>query len=130
MSDVNSVEIGTRPRSCLLFIDQLPEIAKCDECEVLVPLPNFEYGSKKGSSKIGFFKRKKKEQPLHSFGLCTILLLEYTSNEEFVNIAVADNQVYRIKICLIPNCFTYYSENMNMKLIWFIILFECFNCRK
>jgi hypothetical protein len=69
------------------FYDEIPRIAACRSCTVLVPVPNICQSKKK------FFKIRRSEQPLHSFGYCTILLLEYDSVEDIVNFTASENQV-------------------------------------
>ena len=77
-----------RPNSSqVYFYDEIPRIAICRSCTVLIPEPNILFKKKK------FFKKKKAEQPLHSFGYCTILLLEYGSDEDVVNFTACENQV-------------------------------------
>jgi len=72
------------------FYDEIPRIAACRSCTVLVPVPNICYN--KNNKKL-FFKTKGSEQTLHSFGYCTILLLEYDSDEDVVNFTACENQV-------------------------------------
>lgn len=88
-------EKNSRPLSSqVYFYYELPQIATCHECVVLVPMPNITFKKK---SKISILKRKKSEQTLHSFGSCTVLLLEYDSLEDIVNFSACENEVY---ICM------------------------------
>ena len=77
-----------RPNSSqVYFYDEIPRIAACRSCTVLVPVPNICFNKNK------FFKKWRSEQTLHSFGYCTILLLEYDSDEDVVNFTACENQV-------------------------------------
>jgi hypothetical protein len=73
--------------SQVYFYDEIPRIASCRSCTVLVPTPNICFNKKRA------FKIRRSEQPLHSFGYCTILLLEYDSVEDVVNFTASENQV-------------------------------------
>ena len=73
--------------SQVYFYDEITRIAACRSCTVLVPTPNIYFNKKT------FCKIRRSEQPLHSFGYCTILLLEYDSVEDIVNFTESENQV-------------------------------------
>ena len=73
--------------SQVYFYDEITRIAACRSCTVLVPTPNIYFNKKT------FCKIRRSEQPLHSFGYCTILLLEYDSVEDVVNCTACENQV-------------------------------------
>jgi hypothetical protein len=77
-----------RPDSSqVYFYDEIPRIAACRSCTLLVPIPNIYFMEKQ------FFKKRRSEQKLHSFGYCTILLVEYDSVEDVVNFTACENQV-------------------------------------
>ena len=77
-----------RPDSSqVYFYDEIPRIAACRSCTLLVPVPNISFKEKH------FLKKGRSEQKLYSFGYCTILLLEYDSVEDVVNFTVCENQV-------------------------------------
>ena len=76
--------------SQVYFYHEIPRIAACRSCTVLVPVPHICYNE---NNKKIFFKIRRSEQTLHSFGYCTILLLEYDSNEDVVNFTACENQV-------------------------------------
>lgn len=76
-----------RPRSSrVYFFSEVPQIAKCHDCEVFVPVPK--------KSKVHLFRKKKSELTLHPFGSCTIMLLESDAPEDIVNFSGDENQVY------------------------------------
>ena len=84
----DSSVIKDRPDSSpVYFYDEIPRIAACRSCTVLVPVPNISFRQNI------FFKIRRSEQTLHSFGYCTILLLEYDSVEDVVNFTASENQV-------------------------------------
>ena len=77
-----------RPNSShVYFYDEIPRIAACRSCTVLVPVPNICYNNRE------IVKIKRSEQTFQSFGYCTILLLKYDSNEDVVNLTARENQV-------------------------------------
>ncbi|XP_052101080.1 uncharacterized protein LOC127735034 [Mytilus californianus] len=91
--ETNSSEKNPRPRSSrVYFFSELPQIATCHECTVLVPVPK--------KSKVHLFRRKKSELSLHSFGSCTILLLESDAQEDVVNFSGDENQTPLMTIYL------------------------------
>ena len=71
----------------MYFYDEIPRIAACRSCTVLVPAPNICF------NKFFIFNIRRSEQPLYSVGYCTILLLEYDSVEDVVNCTACENQV-------------------------------------
>ena len=83
----SSVNKDRPDSSPVYFYDEIPRTAACRSCTLLVPVPNICFMEKH------FFKKRRSEQPLHSFGYCTILLLEYDSVEDVVNFTACENQV-------------------------------------
>ena len=84
----DSSVIKDRPDSSpVYFYDEIPSIAACRSCTVLIPEPNICFMEKQ------FFKKIRSAQKLYSFGYCTILLLEYDSLEDVVNFTAYENQV-------------------------------------
>ncbi|CAC5411432.1 unnamed protein product [Mytilus coruscus] len=91
--ETDSSENIPRPRSSrVYFFSEVPQIATCHECAVLVPVPK--------KSKVHLFRRKKSELSLHSFGSCTILLLESDAQEDIVNFSGDENQTPLMTIYL------------------------------
>lgn len=84
--------------SQVYFYDEIRRIAACRSCTVLVPVPNIVFKKNK------FFKKRRSKEPeqtLHSFGYCTILLLEYDSDEDVVNFTACEDQVLSCNIKVI-----------------------------
>ncbi|XP_071168507.1 uncharacterized protein [Mytilus edulis] len=82
-----------RPRSSrVYFFSEVPQIAKCHDCEVFVPVPK--------KSKVHLFRKKKSELTLHPFGSCTIMLLESDAPEDIVNFSGDENQTPLMTIYL------------------------------